>query len=188
MSSARTYQNEKHVPVREAAAFSGLSENHLARLCRRGEVSCRLDGAAWYVGESSLVSFLAERNSRKEGKKQALKGGLVRSLDLEPSFVPFDAMHKVGALVVSAALVLALFPSTARDVERELVRGASSIGAASIRNTASVADAVGPLLEVTARAVYRFVHSRAAGKESAAGILEVSARPARAATLVFFNE
>ena len=174
--------------MKEAATSSGLSENHLVRLCRRGEVPCRLDGATWYVGESSLISFLTERNRKKEGRKQALKSGLIRRLDLKPLFVPFDAVHKVGALVVSAALVLALFPSTSRDVGSELVRIVPVVGTASIRNTASVVDAVSPFFENAARAVYRFVHSRAAKEERAAGILEVSARPARAATFVFFNE
>ncbi len=168
--------------------FSGLSENHLVRLCRRGEVLCRLDGATWYVGESSLISFLTERNRKKESRKQALKSGLIKRLDLKPLFVPFDTVHKVGAFVVSVALVLALFPSTSRDVGSELVRVVPVVGVASIRNTASVVDAVSPFFENAARVVYQLVHNRAAGKESATGILEVSARPARAATFVFFHE
>lgn len=170
-------RNERYVALKEAAVLAGLSENHLARLCRRGVVACRPDGAFWRVGEASLVSFLVGRNEEKEARKRRLKGKPVRSFDLEPSFVPFDSIHKVGALVVSAALVFMIFPSSVEEVLISANRAMPYLAA----SVASLPVArLYPFLEDAARATRSFVDNMFSREVTEGGNMIIWARPARA--------
>lgn len=44
--------------LREAAAISGLSYNHLRQLCLRGEIVCVRVGNRWYINMDKLAEYL----------------------------------------------------------------------------------------------------------------------------------
>lgn len=66
-------QPSNYIPSTEAASRFGLTNDHIASLCRRHKVAGELKaGRVWFVNEDSLQEYLARAAAEKEMRNKAL--------------------------------------------------------------------------------------------------------------------
>ncbi|MEK7614036.1 MAG: helix-turn-helix domain-containing protein, partial [Patescibacteria group bacterium] len=65
-------EKSQFVSSQEAARLSGYSQDHVARLCRDGELSCKQEGAKWRVHRDSLQSYQEQLKKTNEERNQKL--------------------------------------------------------------------------------------------------------------------
>lgn len=93
----------------EAAQRYGLTNDHIASLCRRGKVEGHLAGGRiWFVEEPSLQSYLArtkeERAARARKLSKKIKSEYAASA--EPAYTPSWRMAGSGLSLATAVLVV----------------------------------------------------------------------------------
>jgi hypothetical protein len=58
--------NERYVPVKTAADFTGYTADYIGQLCRGEKIAARRLGRAWYVSVESLLSYKQSQQESEE--------------------------------------------------------------------------------------------------------------------------
>lgn len=94
-----------YISSTDAAARYGLTNDHIASLCRRKKVHGALAGGRlWFVDEESLKSYLAKTEAEREERHKALSAQIRREQAAAPAHEPW---HASGSGIALAAMILA---------------------------------------------------------------------------------
>ena len=100
------------ISAKEAASVSGLSRDHITRLCRTGKLNAQQIAKVWYVEEPSLHHFLLEADQRRE--EQATQLSAIRAqeyhkqAETESVAKKVQTISSVSIVPVTSRLVPAL--------------------------------------------------------------------------------
>ena len=61
------------VPLKEAAALTGYTTDHISYLCRNALVECRMVHEKWFVAQESILNYKAESEQKQKERADALK-------------------------------------------------------------------------------------------------------------------
>lgn len=117
-------ERRSYVTLDEAKDLLRVSVEHATGLCRKGRIACVREGKGWRIERESLAAFLIERDREKECKKGKFRTENARG-GSSPVFVPYDIVHKVGALVASLIIVFGIFGDYGAALSRLASEGIS---------------------------------------------------------------
>jgi hypothetical protein len=103
------FEGTKYVPLSAAAARSGLSRDHIGRLCRTHKIIGRRIGKVWFVTEDSLQSFISAHEDADMHRRENLS----RERKSE-----YENLQKLSPL--AAASIVAPAPAAARVVPQSV--------------------------------------------------------------------
>src|SRR3989344_4222305 len=83
----------RHVSIVEAAEQSGLTQEYVMTLCRKGSIGARRIGKQWYVDASSLHSYVISQEYKRALKKQKLSEA--RTADYQAPFARHAPMSSI---------------------------------------------------------------------------------------------
>src|SRR3989344_4871385 len=125
----------RHVSIVEAAEQSGLTQEYLMMLCRKGSIGARRIGKQWYVDASSLYSYVVSQEYKRALKKQkqseartadyqaplaryAPKPSIRTEKQIQSVFSGHEFLQKCIALTIALSLTFGTYAAADRESAR----------------------------------------------------------------------
>src|SRR3989344_7595641 len=124
-----------YIPSVELAARYGLTNDHVASLCRKGALRAERMGKLWMVDETTLKSYLARMRREREERHRALSARFKQELTArmpQTSLQRSSARFSTDSFEWAFAVVLVVAFSTG------LARAAEAPALAPVGSSASV--------------------------------------------------